>query len=469
MDPQTTSPEQTTQEVSPMPREAFRELMESVALIQEDRITHSNVSAPREAVFIGNDRDTEETKESPVPEWWKLGKKSQKLQDISLAIFSFQQIARKKLVEKIKTTLEENTERRLRIKTLEKTIKRESEETEKMTNKINDFFVDDEKKYWKITAPILKSIKKKVLKFFVEPDRTIHFVTFPVYIKKESWKKEKCAGLYEVEIDLSNQRVRMLNITKRYKDYDSPMILDTKPCWGNVSSDIQTDFDNLDLESLVGDILNYLQSSYDKEGYVRHPESTDDERMGWEYWFQKARKVKRNYSFKKHRRKQERETSPQNDPVPGSFTSTASWSTINSLGTSLSATTLQDYVEMARPPRRRLRMRNEERLYDFFRRAGFEEEWAYEMVKLLFPEELRLLEAATIIIMDENKGKILLQYDTRRVFNDGNFLREIPFVRRQFSPGAIWQPRTESIRFAGDLSATETENYLLGREYPSLL
>jgi hypothetical protein len=143
--------------------------------------------------------------------------------------------------------------------------------------------------------------------FRVDQDKRIIVRTKPLAVKKARWRKERVAGVYEMRIDFSKKTfqdgIQLLNITQRYeKSHDSPTISETKPCWGNIFGDIEVDFNTQDLRELVLDLVDYITSPYDGDGYLSDDKDYNDERDqgGWDQFFKKAQPQPENYSFEKY-------------------------------------------------------------------------------------------------------------------------------------------------------------------------
>ena len=141
--------------------------------------------------------------------------------------------------------------------------------------------------------------------FDVDTKKRVLVTTKPIKIKKDRWKKVKIAGVYQIRIDFSKEKysdgIQILNLTQRHKEYDSPVIANTRPCWGNIGPDIETEFNSQDLYELIIDLVDYISSPKDKDGHLQWSESKDtDYQGGWEQFFSKRKKQPKNYSFEKY-------------------------------------------------------------------------------------------------------------------------------------------------------------------------
>lgn len=139
----------------------------------------------------------------------------------------------------------------------------------------------------------------KISNIEIDTSGRIFFTTIPLAVLKEKWKKEKTIGVYQICIDFAygniSNGIRVLNITQRHPgDYDSPTILNTRCCWGNVKQDIVRDFQTQNLEELIEDMLEYITSPHTIHGYLGNGDEKD---TGWEIWFKKLKKMPKNFSF----------------------------------------------------------------------------------------------------------------------------------------------------------------------------
>ena len=132
----------------------------------------------------------------------------------------------------------------------------------------------------------------------IDTKNRIIVTTTPLLVKKPYWKKARRAGRYQIRIDFSEQNIeqgiRVLNIDKVADVYDSPTILNTKCCWGNAKNDVQNDFLTQNLPELVTDMLEYITSPHEQNGYLG---LDGDKTKGWEEWFRKPQKRPENYSW----------------------------------------------------------------------------------------------------------------------------------------------------------------------------
>jgi len=199
---------------------------------------------------------------APVPK-----KKGKKL-DVAQAIVHFAGEKAKTLKEKLQQKNQEvaDTERSIKEKTKRLRVIRSS--TENLLDKLKE--IEQSKrselvaKYRKVVTQL--KLNPYIEKFYTDRDMRIYFVTHPLPIKKESWPIPKIAGKYEIRIDFSKDSysngIQILNITQRANEYDSPTILDTRPCWGNLCGDIENEFNSQDLYELVNDLIDYININY---------------------------------------------------------------------------------------------------------------------------------------------------------------------------------------------------------------
>lgn len=136
------------------------------------------------------------------------------------------------------------------------------------------------------------------------PEDENYFIvkTKPLSVKKESWSEPKIIGsfLLRIPISLNTGDLRILNITQRFNQYDHPCINDTRPCLGNVQEDLREDEKNNDVFEYISDIVNYIQSPHENAGYIKKPGVSGPNSQGWEYFFEEAKPVPKDYDFKKH-------------------------------------------------------------------------------------------------------------------------------------------------------------------------
>jgi len=142
-------------------------------------------------------------------------------------------------------------------------------------------------------------------KFAVDSKKRVLVTTKPIKIKKEKWKRARTAGVYQIRIDFSKEKgqqgIEILNLTHRHKEYDSPTVQDTEVCWGNIGPDINNDYESQDLYELIIDLIDFLQSPSDKDGFLEWPESpSEDYKGGWEQFFSELKKQPKDFSFDKY-------------------------------------------------------------------------------------------------------------------------------------------------------------------------
>lgn len=138
------------------------------------------------------------------------------------------------------------------------------------------------------TIPLLDS-------WWIDDERRLVVKTKDLIIRKSRWRKDRVAGQYLIRFDFRTTQglldnVRVLNITKRFNDYDSPTISHTKPCWGNIRNDIYLDLQTGNVYDLVNDMIGYICSPNDSAGFVAHPSKGSE--YAWEHWFDRAKKSK---------------------------------------------------------------------------------------------------------------------------------------------------------------------------------
>lgn len=140
-----------------------------------------------------------------------------------------------------------------------------------------------------------------VNKFSVDTHNRVIVTTHSLPVKKPTWKRSRLAGIYQIKIDFAqtaiNNAIHILNCTQRQDGHDSPTISNTSPCWGNISTDITNDFKTQDLYELVIDLMDYIMSPNDNDGYITGPGATTNDKKGWEAFFNKAKKMPEGYSF----------------------------------------------------------------------------------------------------------------------------------------------------------------------------
>lgn len=135
-------------------------------------------------------------------------------------------------------------------------------------------------------------------KFEVDTERRVVITTRPIMIKQEDWVEEKNAGRYQIRIDFSKssyrEAIRVLNITQRHKEYDSPTILSTSPCWGNTDEDFDKEFKEQNLFELVIDLIDYISSPIDHHGFSK-----------WNQFFENAKPWPEGFTFEQYDQNEE--------------------------------------------------------------------------------------------------------------------------------------------------------------------
>ena len=179
--------------------------------------------------------------------------------------------------------------------TLKKTTFSLEEKYKSLTEKKRSELVSD---YRQVVTKL--KLHPMVARFEVDREKRIIVTTKMIKIQKEDWDKPKDAGIYQIRIDFSKEAIsdaiHILNISWRFDSYDSPTINNTQPCWGNMNADIMNEFSSQDLYELVIDLIDYIASSNDKDGYLAQD---GNKNKGWEQFFAKKKKQPDNYSFEK--------------------------------------------------------------------------------------------------------------------------------------------------------------------------
>jgi hypothetical protein len=132
----------------------------------------------------------------------------------------------------------------------------------------------------------------------------IIITTKPISIQKSGWSEAKEAGKYQIRIDFSksdiSQGVRVLNITQRSNNhYDSPTISNTHCCWGNIAKDIERDFFSQNIEEIVLDMIEYIGSTSEQNGYLG---LDGDREKGWEQFFAEPIQMAEGYNWEAYDR-----------------------------------------------------------------------------------------------------------------------------------------------------------------------
>jgi len=143
-------------------------------------------------------------------------------------------------------------------------------------------------------SPMLARLEKdpRIDRFSLDTKKRILLFTTPLAIRKPSWNKEKIAGVYKIRINMYQQNmdapIRILNLTQHSNFHDSPTINDTFPCWGNIEDDLLQDLSSHRIDELCIDLLDYIQSPNDKNGFLLN---------GWDTWFEHASPAGSRQSF----------------------------------------------------------------------------------------------------------------------------------------------------------------------------
>lgn len=138
--------------------------------------------------------------------------------------------------------------------------------------------------------------------FDVDTKKRVLITTKPLSVKKDNWKKARIAGVYQIRLDFSvpshTQGIEILNLMQNYDNYQSPHINVTSPCWGNLGPDIEKEFKTQDIYELVMDMIEYITSPHDADGYINMPGKGKN--TGWEQFFKAAKPRPVKYSFEKY-------------------------------------------------------------------------------------------------------------------------------------------------------------------------
>jgi len=191
-----------------------------------------------------------------------------------------------------KKIIEENQKK---VKVIERNVINLEEKYNSMTQAKRSELVS---KYRKIITLLKKS--PDVEKFATDIDKRVLVTTKPLLVQKKGWLKPREIGKFQIRIDFSQagaDGVEILNLTQRYGEYDSPTINNTRPCWGNIGSDITNEFQSQDLHELVLDLIDYIRSPHDSAGYLG---DGGNKHKGWEQFFKGAKKQPTDFSFFKY-------------------------------------------------------------------------------------------------------------------------------------------------------------------------
>ncbi len=260
----------------------------------------------------------EEAMESfpPDKDWQKLYKSKKPIEDkvAHILIHSSQKI------EEVQKTLFEKGSR-------ERDIRRAVREAKKQTSNLARDIRELKKKKRELEAETTEEKEQRahnvvldVLKIpgirdiEVDEKKRIFITTDEIMINKDYWKEPRNAGKYQILVDFYQPHhsiipdgVRVLNITKRFLEYDHPCIKDTHCCWGTIAQDIVKDFKDRDLLELVVDLLLYISSPKDDSGWITYSKKPPEERhkQGWEQFLEFAKPMPKNFSFLKYEKQKE--------------------------------------------------------------------------------------------------------------------------------------------------------------------
>jgi len=230
-------------------------------------------------------------------------RKSKKIEGVAETVAHFAKEKAKFIGEKLKIKKEEEEQM---VKTMEEKAKKLRIVTQNKTNLEEKFNILTQTKRAELVASyrrVITKLKKYPLidKFSVDSYKRVIITTTPLTVVKDGWDKPKEIGRYQIRIDFSensyHEAIQILNIDQRFGDYDSPTILRTKPCWGNIGQDIENEFSSQDLYELIIDLIDYIKSPETRAGYLG---KDGDKELGWEQFLENAKKTKKGYNFEKH-------------------------------------------------------------------------------------------------------------------------------------------------------------------------
>lgn len=151
--------------------------------------------------------------------------------------------------------------------------------------------INKRKKPWE-DKQLLEKLKKHNLVTSVEVDNLARIIitTKPLYVKVNG--QNRVIGKYQIGVDFSRtyRGIRILNISQRYETYDSPVINETKPCWGNFREEVERLIVSKDLEGILDFCLYFIVNPLGHNGYVE----------SWEEWLQYAHPTPRWFNFEKY-------------------------------------------------------------------------------------------------------------------------------------------------------------------------
>lgn len=270
---------------------------------------HANSTDPLSSLLISK----EEAMESfpPDKDWKKIYKSKKPIEEKVAHIL----IQSSRKVEEVKKTLEETESRdrdvRRGMRAVKKEIIMRTQEIRELKKKKRELELETkEEKEQRAHNVILDVLKVPGIENIeVDEEKRIFITTNEIMITKEYWKEPRNAGQYQILIDFYQARhsivrngVRVLNITKRFLEYDHPCIKDTHCCWGTIEQDIVKDYKDRDLLELVVDLLLYISSPNDDSGWITYSKKPPTERhkQGWEQFLEFAKPMPKNFSFLKY-------------------------------------------------------------------------------------------------------------------------------------------------------------------------
>lgn len=201
--------------------------------------------------------------------------------------------------------VEERTikEKERRLENLKKKKSQLEETYKKLNDKDKNAFIEEYRSH--ITK--LK-MDDRIEKFEIDAAKRIVVTTNPLHIRKHYWRKDRIAGKYQIRIDFSKSSfydaIQVLNITQRLEYYDSPTISDTDCCWGNMETDMDNDFRTHNLYEIVSDMIDYISSPNDNDGYLEDNDAGRDadgnyQKKGWERFIRLATPMPEGFCFEK--------------------------------------------------------------------------------------------------------------------------------------------------------------------------
>lgn len=208
-----------------------------------------------------------------------------------------------KEIESSKSAIKQDEET---IKNRERRISTAKAKVSKLEDQYNKFIRTEREEFMADNRVAINRLKKdeRVERFEVDAKGRVIVTTVQLSTKKEDeWIRARRIGQFQIRIDFKetdpNNAIRVLNIYKRYNNYDSPTISNTRCCWGNIHDDIQRDLADKDLYELVSDMIAYCMSPNDDDGY-----------LGWEEWCSGARRQPANFSWEQYDQNEESKLVP---------------------------------------------------------------------------------------------------------------------------------------------------------------